>query len=59
MIKYVKVDRPESQKFEAVKLHNYLCNMLSSLSSATIDYSKVARETGDSYFEWEIIPNYK
>lgn len=45
---------------EAVKLHNHLCNVLSSLSSTTMDYySKVAREIGNSYFEWEIIPNYK
>lgn len=44
---------------EGVKCHDYLCDALRSLPPATTDYSKVAKEMGDLYFEWEVIPNYK
>lgn len=42
---------------EAVKLHDHLCNTLSSLYSTT-DYSKVAREMDDLCFEWDIVSKY-
>lgn len=44
---------------EAVKCHDYFCDVLSSLPPAQTDYSKVAEEIDDLYFEWEVIPNYK
>ena len=44
---------------EGIKLHNYFCETLRSMPPAATDYSKVAKEMGDLYFEWEVIPNYK
>lgn len=44
---------------EGIKLYNYFCEKLRSILPATTDYSKVAKEMGDLYFEWEVIPNYK
>lgn len=38
---------------EAVKCHDYFCDVLGSLPIASTDYSKAAKEIGDLYFEWK------
>lgn len=39
---------------EATRLNNWMCDTLRSLPPAKTDYSKVAREIDDLYFEWDV-----
>ena len=44
---------------EGVKFYNLFCDTLKSIPPTATDYSKVAGEINDLYYEWEVIPNYK